>query len=98
MTPKEKAEELHNMFNDVIPMDARISDSVEEVNHMLIRDHNATKECALIAVKEMILAEPRFPNNVDWDDVGGTHQYYYEAEREEANKYWNEVLTEIEKL
>jgi hypothetical protein len=58
----------------------------------------AAKECALIAVDEILKTEPRYPSNVDWDDVGGTHQYYYEAQREEADKYWLEVKQEIQKL
>jgi hypothetical protein len=56
------------------------------------------KQCALIAVDEILKSGPRYPNNVDWDDVGGTHQYYYEAQREEADKYWKEVKQEINKL
>lgn len=56
------------------------------------------KQCALIAVDEILKSEPRYPSNVDWDDAGATHQYYYEAQREEAAIYWEEVLQEIEKL
>ena len=56
------------------------------------------KECALIAVYEMLKSEPRYPNNVDWDGAVPTHQYYYEAQREEAARYWLEVKQEIEKL
>ena len=56
------------------------------------------KECALIAVDEIIKSSPRHPNDVDWDDVGGTHQYYYEAQHEEALNYWQEVKEELEKL
>jgi hypothetical protein len=52
----------------------------------------------LIAVDEIINSEPRNPSNVDWDDCGGTHEYYYEAQREEADKYWREVKQEIENL
>lgn len=56
------------------------------------------KQCALIAVDEILKSEPRSPSDVDWDDVGGTHQYYYEAQREEADKYWQEVKREIKEL
>lgn len=56
------------------------------------------KQCALIAVDEILNAEPRCPSDVDWDDVGGTHQYYYEAQREESKKFWQEVKQEIENL
>lgn len=70
MTPKEKAKELVERFD----------------------------EYALIAVNEIIESEPRYPSDVDWDDCGGTHQYYYEEQREEAKKYWEEVIKEIKKL
>jgi hypothetical protein len=56
------------------------------------------KELALKAVDEIINSSPRYPSNVDWDECGATHQYYYEEQREEALKYWQEVKEEIEKL
>jgi hypothetical protein len=86
MTPKEKAEEL------VKKMYAAHSNSASDITLMF------AKECALIAVDEILKSEPRCPSDVDWDDVGGTHKYYYEAEREDANKYWQQVKQEIEKL
>lgn len=64
----------------------------------VIADDQKAKQCALIVVNEIIESEPRYPNDVDWDDVGATHQYYYEAQREEALNYWQEVKQEIEKL
>ena len=64
----------------------------------VIADDQKAKQCALIALDEIIKSEPRYPNDVDWDDVGATHQYYYEAQREEALNYWQEVKQEIEKL
>jgi len=83
MTPKEKAEELVLKY-------LRIDNNTKE----WFNSHIA-KQCALIAVDEILRSEPRSPSNVDWDDVGGTHQYYYEAQREEADKYWQEVKNEI---
>lgn len=56
------------------------------------------KECATIAVDQIIESQPRYPSEVDWDECGGTHKYYYEAQREEADKYWQEVKTEINNL
>jgi hypothetical protein len=53
------------------------------------------KQCAIILVEEMIENEPRYPNDTDWDDCGGTHEYYYEAQREDANKFWNDVRHEL---
>ena len=64
----------------------------------VIADDQKAKQCAIIALDEIIKSEPRYPNDVDWDDVGATHQYYYEAQREEALNYWQEVKQEIEKL
>lgn len=87
MTAKEKAEELIEKFSKVKDLDGWYKIT-----------HFEAKECALIAVDELINADPRHPNNADWDECGGTHKYYYEAEREEANKFWNEVKTEIQKL
>jgi hypothetical protein len=86
MTPKENAEELYDKFFDYAE------------NNGFLTQHNNTKKCALIAVDVILKSEPRSPSDVDWDDVGGTHQYYYEAQREEADKYWQQVKKEIEEL
>ena len=83
MTPQEKANELVNKYLISTPIVFYIDDA---------------KQCALIAVDEILKSEPRCPSDVDWDDVGGTHKYYYEAEREDANKYWQEVKQEIKNL
>jgi hypothetical protein len=91
MTPKEKAEELVDSFDEYA--ESRISEDGRGFDKKF-----CSKQCALIAVDEIIKSEPRYPSNVDWDDVGGTHQYYYEAQREEALIYWKEVKQEIEKL
>lgn len=64
----------------------------------VIADDEKAKQCAIIAVDEIIESGPRYPNDVDWDDVGATHQYYYEAQHEEALNYWKQVKQEIEKL
>jgi hypothetical protein len=84
MTPKDKAFELVTKYSRILPM-----------NQTTLLDH---KNCALVAVDEILESGPRYPNNVDWDDVGGAHQYYYEAQREEADKYWTKVKKEINKL
>lgn len=83
MTPKEKAQELVDKFYySCFDCDC----------------YNIAKKSALVAVDEIIKSEPRYPSDVDWDDVGATHQYYYEAQREDADKFWEEVKQEIEKL
>jgi hypothetical protein len=83
MAPKEKAIQLVEVY--------------WKSEHQPFNYEHA-KQCALIAVDEIIDSSPSFPNNTDWDYCGGTHQYYYEAQREEAEKYWQEVKQEIEKL
>ena len=64
----------------------------------VIADDQKAKQCAIIAVDDIIESGPRYPNDVDWDDVGATHQYYYEAQHEEALNYWKQVKQEIELL
>ena len=87
MTPQEKAKELFDKYADEFNFDDTYRGYREQ-----------SKQCALIVVDEILKSEPRYPSNVDWDDVGATHQYYYEAQREEAARYWEEVKQEIEKL
>lgn len=86
MIAKEKAKEL------VARMYSVRTGSVSELAFFF------AKQTALIAVDEILASGPRYPNDVDWDDVGGAHQYYYEAQREEADKYWQEVKQEISSL
>lgn len=85
MTPEEKAEELYDKFLRYVPAEEEF-------------EHEYAKQCALVAVDEILNSEPRHPSNIDWDDVGGTHQYYYEAQREEAAKYWQNVKQELDKM
>jgi len=87
MTPKEEAVYLVTLFYNIIP-------SIDYGNLDIL----ASKKIALLVVDKIINSEPRNPSNVDWDDCGGTHEYYYEEQREEADKYWREVKQEIEKL
>ena len=87
MTPQEKAKELFDKYADEFNFDDTYRGYREQ-----------SKQCALIVVDEILKSEPRYPSNVDWDDAGATHQYYYEAQREEAARYWKEVKQEIEKL
>lgn len=89
MTPKDKAKELMAKFMAI--KSTKLSD-------FSVIYSPVAKLCALIAVDYIIDSSPRFPNDTDWDDCGATHQYYYEAQREEAEKYWKEVKQEIEKL
>ena len=90
MTPKEKAEELVEKFADY-----SINLFDEGLNLTPIV---AAKKCALIAVDEILNSTPLHPNDVDWDDCGAVHNYYYYAQKVEAKNYWQEVKQEIEKI
>jgi hypothetical protein len=88
MTPKEKANELMSKFVGI---------SLSQVNELVdgIRIRLA-KESALIAVEEILNSRPLDPNYVDWDDCGAAHQYWYEAQKEEALEFWNDVKSELQ--
>jgi len=38
------------------------------------------------------------PNFADWDDCGGEHRYFYDAQKTHAHYYWKEVKQEIQNL
>ena len=59
-------------------------------------DNQAAKQCALIAVEEILNAGPLEPNYVDWDDCGGEYHYWYAAQIEEAFEFWNNVKSELQ--
>jgi hypothetical protein len=90
MTPKEKAKEfMHYYLKELLSAKYRI-------NGFVIKD--LAKQCALIAVEEILSARPLDPNHVDWDDCGATHQYWYEAQKDEALEFWNNVKSELQSL
>ena len=71
MTAKrKKAKELIGKFTK---LDIEIGGQFD--GYITMKNHDA-KECALILVDEIIAIQPRYPSNVDWDDVGATHQYF----------------------
>ena len=85
MTPKEKAKELFDkmMYEIMYNCQPTLSEMI-------------SKQCALIAVDEIIKSRPLKPNYVDWDDCGATHQYWYESQKEEALEFWQQVKSELE--
>lgn len=83
MKAKEKAKELYSKFQIIIPMEAYFTDTVKQVNEKCIRDHHAAKQCALIAVEEII----KYLES----------EYLY-CDYITRSKYWNKVKSEIEKL
>jgi hypothetical protein len=94
MIPKEKAEQLLNKCKFSLYNNLPSFHSETFKNSMI----KTSKECALITVDEIINSRPLEPNNVDWDDCGATHKYWYDAQKEAALKFWQEVKQELEKL
>ena len=88
MTPKEKAQELFNKYATYVVM---WTGGVE------VEKQNC-KQCALIAVDEIILSAPFEPADTDWDEAGSSAQYWYPQKLEDSAKWWSEVKKEIEKL
>lgn len=83
MTPKEKAEELILKFI-----------RLQEPNYNWFHSKLA-KQCALIAVDEIILSAPFEPADTDWDEAGASAQYWYPQKLEDSAKWWAEVKKEI---
>jgi hypothetical protein len=81
MTPEEKAKELVDKmgFSTMHTIDNTSGQSTA------IYKNQYAKQCAIIAVEEIINANGLHPNDTDYD--------YNKAE-----VYWQEVKTEIEKL
>jgi hypothetical protein len=90
MTPKEKAKELINKFRDfadgIDSESDRFSPNIERKN---------AKQCALLAVQEIILSAPFEPADTDWDEAGSSAQYWYPQKLEDSAKWWAEVAKEI---
>jgi hypothetical protein len=84
MTPKEKAKILYNsMAGEFIPVTTRLGLPTE-----FIQPANPyTKQCALIAVEEIIKSNPIFPISFNPHPT-----------KRGAEQYWEEVKQEIEQL
>ncbi len=80
MTPKDKAFELAHKFR-------LLEIRTNENSHMMISMADA-KQCALIAVIEIINSSPLEP----------AHPYDYVIAEQEAMEFWQKVKQEIEKL
>lgn len=57
--------------------------------------HATAKDCALIAVEEILNSRPLDPNYIDWDDCESSHGYWYEEQIKEALEFWNDVKSEL---
>ena len=90
--PKDKAKELIDTFSE------RTKFLDEYAGWLIHIDSSKAKGHALTAVDEIINSSPLEPNFADWDDCGGEHRYWYDAQKTQAFHYWQEVKKEIEKL
>jgi len=79
MTPKQKAEQLIIKFIDSLPPNAET-----DIDKFLEVDKKAAKQCALIAVNEIIASNP--------------HYYFTKTEIYSTIGYWQEVKSEINNI
>jgi hypothetical protein len=87
MTPKEKADELFWKYRPIIAGKQFVTGLV-----LMSEAKELTKQCALIAVDEIIKVCP-YIRQKDWEtlqQLNAPNIYFVE--------YWNEVKQEIEKL
>ena len=87
MTAKEKAKELYCKYADAL-----------NVRDMQITANPYVKQCALIAVDEILHCEATEPSNTDWDECGATAQYYWPQKKVDAGKFWGDVKSELQSL
>jgi len=88
---KEKADELIDKMYYI----GRYDDK-EDYNPAMAWER--AKQCALMAVEEILNSRTLDPS---WDDCGyvdADHQYWYEAQKEEALEFWNDVKSELQSL
>ena len=83
MTPKEKAKELVDKFRQQ-------TDGIAGYNY-----DNVNKQCALIAVDEILNSNPHIYIEIGGSDCRGDWSY---KEAQSNQLYWKEVKQKIEKL
>ena len=97
MTPKEKAEEIMEMFGGIeiyIPLEKKDIDC--KLNDLPSRWH-IKRQCALIAVDEIRKAYPHtYDLEIEYTRDGDEIKVIKNIRNN--NAYWNEVKQEIEKL
>ena len=98
MNAKEKAKELVEKYLNTIIHFPYIDTEDGNCIGTGYMTHNSAVRCAINAVDEILNARPLDPNYVDWDDCGAAHQYWYEAQKEEALEFWNDVKSELQSL
>jgi hypothetical protein len=87
MNAKEKAKEIYCKYADAL----NIRDLQTTANPFV-------KQCALIAVEEILHCEATEPSDTDWDDCGATAQYYWPQKKVDAGKFWGDVKSELQSL
>jgi hypothetical protein len=87
MNAKEKAKEIYCKYADAL----NIRDLQTTANPFV-------KQCALIAVEEILHCEATEPSDTDWDDCGATAQYYWPQKKADAGKFWGDVKSELQSL
>jgi hypothetical protein len=87
MTPKEKAEKLVNKFMDYADAVPEDYDWMDPVSHCNKKQLRSAKQCALIAVDEILSAI-----NVNTGNAAQGRLI------QSLNNYWEQVKQEIEKL
>lgn len=88
MNAKEKAKELMHYYLKEL-LSAKYS-----INGFVIND--LAKQCALIAVEEILHCEATEPSDTDWDDWGATAKYYWPQKTVDAGKFWGDVKSELQ--
>ncbi len=83
MTPKEKAKELVNSIYEIL------------LKNDHLQSYDASKQCALIAVDEILNSNPHIYTEIGGSDCRGDWSY---KEAQSNQLYWQEVKQEIEKL
>ena len=87
MNAKEKAKEIYCKYAYAL----NIRDLQTTANPFV-------KQCALIAVEEILHCEVTEPSDTDWDDCGATAQYYWPQKKVDAGKFWGDVKSELQSL
>ena len=98
MNAKEKAQELVEKYLNTIIHFPYIDTEDGNCIGTGYMTHQSAVRCSINAVDEILNARPLDPNYVDWDDCGAAHQYWYEAQKEEALEFWNNVKSELQSL
>ena len=89
MNAKEKALELFTTYRFALSIkNAPLGEQKDLI----------AKQCALIAVDEILHCEATEPSDTDWDECGSTAQYYWPQKKEDAGKFWGDVKSELQSL